>query len=161
MNDPIYKLRGRAVPFVCAVKGSCGGDPSSVSSVVRSNMASSQLVQSHGPFQGLPTYPQLTEFSNLTAIITGANGMSGYHMVRVLASAPERWSKIYCLSRRSPPDNFFEDLGEGAKRVEHIPVDFLGEESEIAGRLRERIQKVYVLHNLCEMSNRLLTRWYV
>ena len=36
------------------------------------------------------------------------SGISGYHMVKVLASAPERWSKIYSLSRRPPPDYFFD-----------------------------------------------------
>jgi NAD(P)-dependent dehydrogenase (short-subunit alcohol dehydrogenase family) len=106
---------------------------------------STQLVKTEGPFIGLPTYPSTPEFSNLTAIVTGANGMSGYHMVRVLAAAPERWSKIYCLSRRPPPENFFTDLGEGAKRVEHVSVDFLSDPGEIAGRLTEGIKKVYVL----------------
>lgn len=110
--------------------------------ILLTTMATSQVVKSEGPFHGLPTYPQNESFSNLTAVITGANGMSGYHMVRVLAAAPERWSKIYCLSRRTPPSNFFDDLGEGAKRVEHISVDLLEEESSIADRLREKIQKV-------------------
>ncbi|KAH8697578.1 hypothetical protein BGW36DRAFT_407565 [Talaromyces proteolyticus] len=104
-------------------------------------MAASQVVKSQGLFHGLPTYPQNESFSNLTAVVTGANGISGYHMVRVLAAAPERWSKIYCLSRRTPPSNFFDDLGEGAKRVEHISVDLLGEQSSIANRLKV-IQKV-------------------
>ena len=105
-------------------------------------MTSTQIVQSNGLFQGLPTYPDSADFKNLTAVVTGANGISGYHMVRVLAAAPERWSKIYCLSRRPPPENFFSDLGEGAKRVEHISVDFLSSPSEIAERLKERISKV-------------------
>ncbi|KAL4992092.1 hypothetical protein BDW68DRAFT_150493 [Aspergillus falconensis] len=105
-------------------------------------MPTTEIVKSHGPFQGLPTYPETPEFSNLSAVVTGANGLSGYHMVRVLAASPERWSKIYCLSRRAPPSNFFTDLGDGAARVEHIPVDFLSETAEIAGRLRENIPKV-------------------
>lgn len=110
-------------------------------------MATTQVVKSDGPFQGLPTYPDTEGLSNLTAIVTGANGMSGYHMVRVLAAAPERWSKIYCLSRRPPPSNFFADLGEGAQRVTHIPVDFLADSAEIADKLKSVIEKVYVLWN--------------
>ncbi|KAL4813949.1 hypothetical protein BDW67DRAFT_192585 [Aspergillus spinulosporus] len=105
-------------------------------------MSVTQTVKSHGLFQGVPTYPQTPELSNLSAVVTGANGLSGYHMVRVLAAAPERWSKIYCLSRRAPPSNFFADLGDGAARVEHIPVNFLSETAEIASRLRENIPKV-------------------
>ncbi|KAL4906358.1 hypothetical protein BDW74DRAFT_177372 [Aspergillus multicolor] len=98
-------------------------------------MPTTQVVKSQGPFQGLPTYPDTPELSNLTAVVTGANGLSGYHMVRVLAAASERWSKIYCLSRRTPPANFFTDLGDGAERVEHISIDFLDEVSNIASRL--------------------------
>lgn len=51
--------------------------------------------------------------------------------MRVLSQSPERWSKIYCLSRRPPaipgglPDN-----------VEHIPLDFLKSPEEIAQVLK-------------------------
>lgn len=95
-------------------------------------------VTSNDIFYGLPTYP--SNVSKLTAIITGANGISGYHLVRVLAAAPERWAKIYCLSRRAPPDNFYTDLGDGASRVEHIAVDFLGDPAEVGkalGKVKE------------------------
>ncbi|CAK7231712.1 hypothetical protein SCUCBS95973_008011 [Sporothrix curviconia] len=102
--------------------------------------SSTQIVRNDGPFRGLPTYSE--DVKDLTAIITGANGMSGYHMVRVLAAAPERWRKIYCLSRRPPPANFFEDLGEGAKLIEHIPVDFLSSPEKIAESLKGRVDKV-------------------
>ncbi|OAA65377.1 NAD(P)-binding domain protein [Niveomyces insectorum RCEF 264] len=101
---------------------------------------STQIVRNEEPFHGLPTYPD--NVKDLTAIVTGANGMSGYHMVRVLAAAPQRWRKIYCLSRRPPPDNFFEDLGEGAQRVEHISVDFLAAPAKIAEALKGKVDKV-------------------
>lgn len=98
---------------------------------------SKRVVVSRGIFHGLPTFPETDEFTGLTAVITGANGISGYHMLKVLAAAPERWKKIYCLSRRSPPDYFFSDLGEGASRVEHICADFLSEPAEIAKSLEK------------------------
>lgn len=85
-------------------------------------------------------------------------------MVKALAAAPERWSKIYCLSRRPPPDYFFEgmavvswelvqswqcwsadsvpELGEGAERVEHVEADFLGKPEDIADNLKQKIKKV-------------------
>jgi hypothetical protein len=63
-------------------------------------------------------------------------------MVKVLCSAPERWSKIYCLSRRPPPDYFFDGLGEGAKRVEHVEADFLGEPEKLGEMLKAKIEKV-------------------
>ncbi|KAL2134071.1 hypothetical protein VTI74DRAFT_1067 [Chaetomium olivicolor] len=111
--------------------------------LAKSELASSQLVvQSRGVFHGLPTYPDAPDYQNLTALVTGATGLSGYQMVKVLAASPQRWSKIYCLSSRPPPENFFADLGEGASRVEHLAVDFMGVPEEIARRLQERIQHV-------------------
>lgn len=103
-----------------------------------------QLVHSEGIYHGLPTYNNDADHSELTAIVTGANGISGYHMVKVLAAAPERWKKIYCLSRRPPPDYFFSELGDGASRVEHVSSDFLAPPSEIGQSLRSKINRVYV-----------------
>ncbi|KAI9710371.1 MAG: hypothetical protein M1820_002866 [Bogoriella megaspora] len=84
-----------------------------------------QQVHSEGIYHGLPTYPE--ETSGLTAIITGANGISGHYMLRVLAKHPERWSKIYCLSRRPP-------LIPGGlpSNAEHVPLDFLKDPKDIA-----------------------------
>ncbi|KAJ5744275.1 hypothetical protein N7533_009145 [Penicillium manginii] len=101
-------------------------------------MTAQNVVYSEGSLHGLPSFPDESNFTNLTALVTGANGISGYHLVRVLVANPKRWSQIYCLSRRPPPDNFFEDLGEGATRVKHIAVDFLSEPAQIADRLKPR-----------------------
>ncbi|KAL4974924.1 hypothetical protein BDW66DRAFT_152384 [Aspergillus desertorum] len=86
-------------------------------------MSATRIVKSHGPFQGLPTYPETPEFSNLSA---GGDRC--------------KWS---IRLPYAPPSNFFTDLGDGASRVEHVPVDFLSETAEIAGRLRENILRVY------------------
>ncbi|KAJ5263935.1 hypothetical protein N7478_011540 [Penicillium angulare] len=115
-------------------------------------MTTSQVVESRGSLLGLPTYPDDPEFTGLTALVTGANGISGYHMVRILAASPDRWSRIYCLSRRPPPPNFFEDLGDGASRVKHISVDFLSSPVEIAERLKAEIDKMNFLHGLKEAA---------
>ena len=71
-----------------------------------------QQVQSRGIFHGLPVFPEHLE--GLTAIVTGANSISRYYMLRVLAQAPERWSKIYCLSRKPPA------IPEGLPEVPNI-----------------------------------------
>ncbi|KAG9187337.1 hypothetical protein G6011_05208 [Alternaria panax] len=94
-------------------------------------MSNQQLVESKGIFHGLPVYP--SSLKGLTAIITGANGISGNYMLRVLAQDPERWSKIYCLSRRPPtiPDGL-------PKNAEHIPLDFLQDPEKIAKVLKEK-----------------------
>ena len=54
-------------------------------------------------------------------------------MLRVLAQDPERWSKIYCLSRRPPA--IPSGLPENA---EHIALDFLKDAEEIAQVLKEK-----------------------
>jgi hypothetical protein len=102
----------------------------------------SQLVHSEGIYHGLPTYSNDADYSELTAIVAGANGISRYHMVKVLAAAPKRWKKIYCLSRRPPPDYFFSELGDGASRVERVSSDFLSDPSEIGQSLRSKINHV-------------------
>lgn len=54
-------------------------------------------------------------------------------MLRVLAQDPERWSKIYCLSRRPPA------IPNGLpKNAEHIALDFLQDKEEIAKVLKEK-----------------------
>lgn len=94
-------------------------------------MSNQQLVQSKGIFHGLPVHP--SSLKGLTAIITGANGISGTYMLRVLGQDPERWTKIYCLSRRPPA------IPNGLpKNAEHIALDFLRNPGEIAEVLKER-----------------------
>jgi hypothetical protein len=100
------------------------------------------VIRSSGIFHGLPAFPHTPDCRNMTALVTGATGVSGYQMVKVLAGSPERWSKIYCLSSRPPPENFFSDLGEGAKRVEHLVVDFLDDPTKISGFLNNTMQHV-------------------
>ena len=92
---------------------------------------STQTVFTRGIYHGLPTFPKPD--TGYTAIITGANGISGYYMLRVLSQSPERWSKIYCLSRRPP-------LIPGGlpKNAEHIALDFLKEPEEISNTLKEK-----------------------
>ena len=92
-----------------------------------------QLVHSDGIYHGLPVYPK--ELQGCTAIITGANGISGWYMLRVLAKNPARWAKIYCLSRRPPA------IPEGLPRnATHIACDFL--------QSPEEIRKVLVENNV-------------
>lgn len=77
----------------------------------------SQTVVSKGIYHGLPTFPDY-EGKKLRAIVTGANGISGSAMIKVLSEAPGRWEKIYALSRRPP-------TGKLPPQVEHIAIDFL------------------------------------
>ena len=95
-----------------------------------------QKVQTRGIYHGLPVFPEHQR--GLTAIVTGANGISGYYMLKVLGQAPERWTKIYCLSRRPPA------IKEGLpNNAEHVALDFLKRPEEIADVLKEKGIKAY------------------
>ncbi|KAL0254862.1 hypothetical protein SLS55_009386 [Diplodia seriata] len=102
-------------------------------------MTNVQQIQPKGIYRGLPVFPHTDDKKDLTAIITGANGISGQHMLRVLAQNPQRWSKIYCLSRRPPT------IPEGLPQIEHISMDFLKSPDFIAKLLKShRVRADYV-----------------
>ncbi|KAG9521966.1 hypothetical protein KCV07_g3378, partial [Aureobasidium melanogenum] len=86
-------------------------------------------IHSDGIYHGLPVFPEYLEGS--TAIVTGANGISGTYMLRVLCKNPKRWKKIYALSRSAP-------YLELPSHVEHVSMDLLSEPGEIARQLKER-----------------------
>jgi hypothetical protein len=88
-----------------------------------------QTVQSDGIFHGVPTFPD-HDGKSYTAIVTGANGISGAHILRTLSAAPERWSRIYALSRKPP--NF-----ELSDNVTFISIDFLDAPEKIAKTLQD------------------------
>jgi nucleoside-diphosphate-sugar epimerase len=63
---------------------------------------------------------------NLTAVITGAWGISGFGTLRALLETPQRWSKIYTISRSQPPPEMLKILSESARsRIKHVPCDLL------------------------------------
>lgn len=88
-----------------------------------------QTIYSNGIYHGLPCLDDAP--NGLTAVVTGANGISGAHMIRVLAQNTKRWTKIYALSRRPPS-------GQWPSTVEHVPLDFLTSPKEIASVLESR-----------------------
>lgn len=88
-----------------------------------------RTVKSHGLFHSLPTFPD-HDGKKYSAIVTGANGISGAAMVEVLSQAPERWEKIFALSRRPPTAK--------SPRVHSVAIDFLASEpKEIAKVLKD------------------------
>jgi 5,10-methylene-tetrahydrofolate dehydrogenase/methenyl tetrahydrofolate cyclohydrolase len=92
----------------------------------------SHIIHSKGIFRGLPDIP--SHLSGLRAIVVGASGTSGQPMVDVLSSNPERWEKVYALSRRPPKT-------KKDSNVEHVPMDLLYEPDKIVAILREyRVQ---------------------
>ena len=88
-----------------------------------------QTIYSKSMFHGLPDLSQFPQ--GLTAVVTGANGISGSHMIRVLAQNASRWTKIYALSRRPPS-------GTWPSNVEHISLDLTKPPNEVSKVLKEK-----------------------
>lgn len=91
-------------------------------------------IYSDGIFHGLPIFPE--SLSGLRAMIVGASGQSGQPLVDVLSSNPNRWEKVYALSRRPP--------ARSSSNVEHVPVDLLWETERISSVLVEHKVQVSV-----------------
>ncbi|KAJ6007829.1 hypothetical protein N7540_011805 [Penicillium herquei] len=92
-------------------------------------MSQVQQIQSKGIFHGLPTFSE--DVTGLTAIVAGANGISGSHLMRVLCESPKRWTKIYALCRRPPP-------GDWPAQVEHVSIDLLQDPEVVGAQMKER-----------------------
>lgn len=82
---------------------------------------SAQTIHNSGIHYNLPTFPA-HDGKKYTAIVTGANGISGSEIVNALVAAPERWEVIYAMSRRPPPSH--------NDRVKSIAADFLSSSPE-------------------------------
>jgi nucleoside-diphosphate-sugar epimerase len=66
--------------------------------------------------------------------------------MRVLLESPERWTKVYCLSRRPPPPEMLDLLpAEHRSRVVHVACDFLSKPGEIAKAIKDKIKSVDVV----------------
>lgn len=87
-------------------------------------------VETRGIYWGVPTYP--STIKGLSAVVFGANGISGNYMVRVLSQDAERWSQVVALSRRPPLAN----QGK-AKNVRHVQADLLQDPKETARILKD------------------------
>lgn len=88
-------------------------------------------LRNSGIYHNLPQFDP--SIKDLTAMVTGANGISGFQTVRALLDSPQRWAKIYAVSRRPPPKEMMALLTpEQRNKVEHVASDFLKSPEEIA-----------------------------
>ncbi|RDW63746.1 hypothetical protein BP6252_11291 [Coleophoma cylindrospora] len=91
-------------------------------------------LRNRGIYKNLPVFDPSVK--GLTAMVTGANGISGFNTMRVLLESPERWSKVYAVSRRPPPPEMMSLLPpDQLARVEHVACDFLESSESIAKTL--------------------------
>ncbi|KAK9365372.1 hypothetical protein V1509DRAFT_382515 [Lipomyces kononenkoae] len=92
------------------------------------------IIQSKGIYHGLPIIPPNTK--GLRAIVAGASGISGQHMIEVLGESPERWENVYAISRRLPMVR--------TGNLQHISSDLLSPPEEIAAALRHNNVQAWV-----------------
>lgn len=95
---------------------------------VPSNIPKSSTVHAEGIFHGLPEYSPST--TPQTAIVAGANGISGTYMLRTMSQHPKLWKRVHGISRRPP----------SAKYPDHFTshsIDLYGSPQEIAKRFEE------------------------
>ena len=92
-------------------------------------------VASKPPYYGMPTLPE--DVKGLTALVLGANGISGQAMLGVLAENPERWSTVIAVSRKQSSRSF-------GPTVQHLSLDLLQEPKIIAKELEAFGKKMWV-----------------
>ena len=93
-------------------------------------------VHNSGIYRNLPTFD--ASLTGLTAIVTGATGISGWSTIRSLLDAPDRWTKIYALSRKSPTEQMLAVLQpHQLARIQHVPVDLLESPEKVADTLKD------------------------
>jgi NAD(P)-dependent dehydrogenase (short-subunit alcohol dehydrogenase family) len=93
-------------------------------------------LRTSGIYHNLPNFEP--SIKNLTAMVTGANGISGFHTLRALLDSPKRWAKVYAVSRRPPPPEMMALLTEEQRaKVQHVASDFLKSPEEIAEAIKE------------------------
>src|SRR4051812_20100859 len=92
-------------------------------------------LRSNGIYHNLPQFdPSL---QGLTAIITGANGISGFGTLRALVDSPQRWSKIYTISRSPLPAEMASLIDPKVlSKVEFVSCDFLSGTNSIVNALK-------------------------
>ena len=88
-----------------------------------------QQTYSERIYYGLPVLQAEDE----TAVVTGANGVSGQAMLKLLLKSPRRWATIFAISQGESPIGVATD-----PRVQYIAADFLDKPDSIASLLKAK-----------------------
>ena len=91
-------------------------------SIMEPTPIKTQQVYTSGIHHGLPVISP--SHTGLKAIVVGASGMSGQCMIDILTQHPQRWEKIYAMSRRPPQTK--------SSNVKHVPLDLTKEPEDMA-----------------------------
>lgn len=98
--------------------------------------SASQPLRQSGIFRNLPTFD--SSVKDLKAIVCGATGISGLNTIRALLDTPDRWSKIYALSRSPLSDEILAFLTEQQRsRIQHVSIDLSSSGEDISKSLKD------------------------
>ena len=100
-------------------------------------MSSSQFpLRQSGIYRNLPSFdPSL---KGLKALVVGATGISGFNTIRALLDTPDRWSKVYAVSRSPLSEKSLSLLSQQQRsRIQHVSVDMTSSAEDIAQALRK------------------------
>lgn len=89
-------------------------------------------IENDGIYRGLPVYD--TSYHGKTAILAGANGISGSHMLKAMSRHPKIWSRVHALSRRPPQAELSPSF---AKNVSYHTIDLLSTPDQVGKDLRD------------------------
>ncbi|KAE8822955.1 hypothetical protein PTNB85_10343 [Pyrenophora teres f. teres] len=97
--------------------------------------SANQPLRQSGIYRNLPTFDPSVK--GLKAIVCGATGLSGFHTIRALLDTPDRWSKIYALSRSPLSDEILALLtSQQRSRIQHVSIDLTCSGAQIAQALK-------------------------
>ncbi|KAK4624442.1 hypothetical protein CLAFUW4_06024 [Fulvia fulva] len=89
-----------------------------------------------GIYRNLPQFDP--SIKNLKAIICGATGISGFNALRALRDTPDRWSKVYTLSRSPLKQEMLNLLTEKQRcKIQHVSVDLTSSGDSVAKSLKD------------------------
>ncbi|KAF4983017.1 hypothetical protein FDECE_17397 [Fusarium decemcellulare] len=97
-----------------------------------------------GIYRNLPSFdPNL---KGLTALVCGATGISGFHAIRGLLDTPERWGRVYALSRKPISESQLALLEPSQReRIKHVSVDLMSSPGQITLALKDAgVQPNYI-----------------
>lgn len=93
--------------------------------------SSEQPLRQSGIYRNLPSWDPSVK--GLKAVVCGATGISGFHAIRALLDTPDRWSKVYALSRSPLSKEMLAFFTEQQRaRLHHVSVDLSSSAEEIA-----------------------------
>jgi len=108
--------------------------------------SSEQPLRQSGIYRNLPSWDSTVK--DLTAIVCGATGISGFHAIRALLDTPNRWSKVYALSRSPLSKEMLSFLTEQQlARLQHVSIDLSSPADEIAKAFKDAgVQADYIFY---------------